>query len=107
MRRASQAGGNAVVLARGDPDAGAILIVCRERGRLTALLERVLHPQGYRWTPTGQQGDTDSNAGDTDPSESQADAWIAGRRSRDPDLWVIELDIADAERFAAGIGSDD
>ena len=23
------------------------------------------------------------------------------RRSRDPDLWVVELDIASAERFAA------
>ncbi|HWV11973.1 MAG TPA: DUF1491 family protein, partial [Sphingobium sp.] len=27
--------------------------------------------------------------------------YLARRRRSDPDLWVIELDIADAERFAA------
>jgi hypothetical protein len=28
-------------------------------------------------------------------------AYWRRRRERDPDLWVIELDIAEAERFAA------
>jgi hypothetical protein len=28
------------------------------------------------------------------------DHYIARRRRSDPDLWVIELDVAEAERFA-------
>ena len=47
---------------------------------------------GYRWQPVG-------------PAESASSADVAeflARRARfDEDLWAIELDIADAERFIA------
>ena len=39
--------------------------------------------------------------------EAEVDAAIIRQRQFDPDLWVIELDIADAERFAAEILSMD
>ncbi|UAK24643.1 DUF1491 family protein [Sphingomonas nostoxanthinifaciens] len=85
IRRTEAAGGSAMVLARGDATAGVLLIQLAERGVPGALLERVLDPTGtYRWTPTGP-----ADSGDrTD--------YIARRRQRDPDLWVVELDAADA-----------
>lgn len=92
-RRVRAAGGFATVLARGDDMAGAILLVCTERGSFKSLLERTLDLRGeYNWTPCGPQ-DVESDA--------TRDAYIQRRRLNDPDLWLIELDIADAERFAA------
>ena len=95
----AQAGGNGAILARGDVTAGSVLIVCRERGTLTALLERVWHGERYELARVGPRLDTDT-------AESDATDWIDRRLSRDPDLWVVELDIAESERFAAGIASD-
>ena len=84
IRRAEQAGGSAMVLAKGDATAGALLIQLAERGVAGALLERRLDPEGaYRWSPTGP-----------DDPEQRGD-YVARRRRSDPDLWVIELDVAD------------
>jgi len=93
IRRVEAAGGNAMVLAKGDKGAGTILLACAERGRATGLFERALgRDGGYALVPCGP----------ADPSDSQAlSDYLARRRSRDPDLWVVELDIAGAERFAA------
>lgn len=83
IRRAEELGGNGVVLARGDATAGAILIQLAERGVAGDLLERRLDPAGvYRWSPTGP--DDPALRGD----------YLARRRRSDPDLWVIELDVA-------------
>ena len=93
VREAQARGGFAAVLRRGDPDAGAILVLLRERGRVAALLERVLAPDGsYGWraSPRLEPG-----------NESSASSLLSDRQRFDPDLWVIELDVADAERFAA------
>lgn len=97
FRRVRAAGGFATVLARGDDQAGAILLVCADRGAFKCLLERTVDLDGgYRWTPCGPQ----------DPESAAArDAYVARRRANDPDLWLIELDIADAERFAAETSS--
>ncbi|WP_254447677.1 DUF1491 family protein [Sphingomonas sp. ID1715] len=93
FRRVQAAGGFAAVLARGDEMAGAILLRCLERGVFRSLLERTAAIDGtYRWTPCGPQ-DVES--------ESERQSYIQRRRDRDPDLWLIELDIPQAERFAA------
>ena len=93
FRRVQAAGGFAAVLARGDEMAGAILLICRERGRFQSLLERTVDLDGsYRFTPCGPQ-DVES--------DSERDSYMQRRRERDRDLWLIELDIPDAERFAA------
>jgi len=85
IRRAEAAGGSGMVLAKGDATAGALLIQLAERGQPGLLLERRLDSQGvYRWSPTGPEADADR--GD----------YLARRRRSDPDLWVIELDVADA-----------
>jgi hypothetical protein len=83
IRRVEQAGGSAMVLARGDASAGALLIQLAERGIAGPLLERRLDMDGhYRWSPTGP-----------DDAEQRGD-YLARRRKNDPDLWVIELDVA-------------
>ena len=94
-RRVQSAGGNAAVLARGDETAGAIMLVIASRGETIRLLSRRLDAAGgYVWgdlalPPPG--GDSDRPA---------VDELVDRARRRDPDLWVLELDIADAQRFA-------
>lgn len=106
VRRVGQAGGNAAILARGDATAGAMLIVCRDRGVLTALLERALQANGYAWGRVGPSLDDQANHDFDHSIESRVAAWIERRRSRDPDLWAVEVDIADAERFVIGLSDD-
>jgi hypothetical protein len=95
MRRVQGDGGNAAVLARGDETAGAILLVIASRGETMRLLSRRLDASGgYIWDdlalppPGGESG------------ESSVAELVERARRRDPDLWVVELDIADAQRFA-------
>lgn len=93
VRRVNAAGGSAMVLARGDADAGAILVLAQERGGSPSFFERGIGPDG---APALVR------AGPAEFSDDGAvsDYWQR-RRSRDSDLWVIELDVAEAERFAA------
>ena len=94
IRRAEELGGSGMVLAKGDATAGALLIQLAERGVPGPLLERRLDAKDdYRWVPTGP--DADSERGD----------YIARRRRGDPDLWVIELDLADAMALVEDIAS--
>jgi hypothetical protein len=89
LRRVNDAGGIAVVRARGDADTGAILILLEREERL---VERAIDLDGCDvLVPSGPA----SNSG-----ESPDDYWQR-RRQRDPDLWVVALDIADAQRLAA------
>ena len=93
MRRVQGEGGFATVLHRGDPHRGAISLLVIERGRAEALLERRMADDfTYRWTAV--------------PSSIVNEAadwrdWVANMSRIDPDCWLIELDIADAQRFIA------
>lgn len=92
IRRANMMGGHAMVLRHGDDGAGTVLLQCMERGCFVALLERQLGPAGdYRW----------ARCGPADGTSAAVDDYLARRRARDPDLWLVELDIAAPERFAA------
>lgn len=91
LRAVQAAGGFGTVLAKGERDAGTILVLCCERGTDTRAWERMPHPDGERrWTLVKRQ-EADN------PHEFQD--WCTRRRQQDPDLWLVELDIADAERF--------
>jgi hypothetical protein len=99
LRRVNDAGGIGMVRARGDEQAGAILILALDRGEKPRLIERGIGPDGA--TMLVQSGP---------PSGSDAqviDDYWRKRCQRDPDLWVIELDSALAERFAAETILDD
>ena len=93
LRRAESAGGFGMVLARGDPDRGALILLIAERGAHVACLERQLAPGGqYAWASLGP-------AAGASPAEV-AD-WTQKRRKFDADCWLIELDIPRSERFIA------
>jgi hypothetical protein len=93
VRRVHREGGSAAVLARGDATAGGILLLALEKGGNPRFFERGLGPSGAAMlVPSGPAEIAD---------ETEVLAYWQRRRSRDSDLWVVELDIAGAERFAA------
>jgi len=93
IRRAEADGGFGAVLRKGDPERGSLLIVVRGRGRFVACLERNVGAGGrYGWTAAGP-ADSDS--------EPLLAEFLARRVRFDEDLWLIELDIAQPERFIA------
>jgi hypothetical protein len=96
LRSATAAGGYAMVLARGDDHGGAILVQCRDRDQSGPLLERDFDG---RWQNVGPA------APNRDAILKEQEDYIARRRRVDADLWVIELDIADAPQFVAALTS--
>ncbi|MDX3900606.1 MAG: DUF1491 family protein [Sphingobium sp.] len=97
IRRAQAAGGFATVVVKGDPISGVILVQALEKGQEMGLFERVSdYAGGYRLAPCGPSAQVLHDSG-----PGALASYIERRRRSDPDLWVIELDIAQAERFAA------
>lgn len=93
LRLAESQGGYATVLGRGERDAGTILIVTLCRGERAALYERM----------PGLDGSRSFVSSKTEDSEKKQDfsAYLERRRHQDPDIWLIEVDIADPARFIA------
>ncbi len=93
LRRTETAGGFAAILARGDETSGIILVQCSDRGEPGPLLERRFSLDGrYIWQAVGPD----------DPKDGEARAnYRERRRKADPDLWIVELDIADAPQLVA------
>lgn len=93
IRRAEAAGGFATVIAKGDEQSGIILVQCSERGAPGPLLEQRFSPTGhYIWEAVGPD----------DPKDGESRTNYQNRRQQaDPDLWIVELDIADAPRLVA------
>ena len=70
-----------------------MLLLVASRGHHVACLERILNLDGsYRWETVGP--------GDSAMSTEVA-AFVARRARFDEDLWAIELDVAEPERFIA------
>lgn len=96
IRRVEVAGGFGAVLKRGDPDRGSLILLIAGRGQHWACFERALTPDGnYGWQRVGPATGADGAA--------LAD-WSQKRVRFDEDLWLIELDIADPERFIVETG---
>jgi hypothetical protein len=92
LRLAQSEGGFGAVIAKGDPTAGAIAVILAEKGRKACFLERLLQPDGgYAWEESRQAIE----------NEEDFKKFLTRRRNVDRDLWILELDIASAERFAA------
>jgi hypothetical protein len=90
LRRVNDTGGFGVVRARGDTEAGVVLVLA----------------DGRAWE-RGFDGALVETRG-AEAAEPLDDYWRR-RRARDPDLWVIELEgagTADALTLLGGVGSE-
>ena len=99
IRAVDAAGGFATVIAKGDREGGTILVVCCASGTPARAFERMPHPDGSRvWTI--------SRTEDVEKPNEFAE-YLTRRAKQDDDLWIVELDIADAERFIGLTGTRD
>lgn len=91
IRAVNTEGGFAAVLSKGEPDAGTVMLVLLENGAFPRIYERMPQLDGSRaWNCTRRE-DPQDKAGFAD--------YLDRRRAQDRDLWIVELDVAQPERF--------
>lgn len=91
IRQFSTTGDFATVLHKGDLIAGALLLVSRIKGRNPALFEQFPAANDTRnWQPVFDQ-DIDN--------EQKISEYLDRRIAQDRDIWILELDVAFAERL--------
>lgn len=92
VRQVQQAGGFATVLHKGSRFGSALLLVVRRAGGPVAL-ERIPDASGdATWRPAAR-------------GEPDVAAFLGRQQRFDPDLWVLELDVADPARFVPGMAA--
>lgn len=96
IRLAESLGGFGTVLTKGERDAGTILLVTLCRGAGGVLYERMPQLDGSRSFVVAKREDPENPQ---DFSE-----YLARRRRQDQDMWLIEVDTVDPERFVARLG---
>lgn len=88
IRRAEVAGAFAVVVRKGNPDAGTVLVTVRVPNGQTTLYRPVRNMAGKRvWWPKGPAQETDIME------------YIVKRLEGDPDLWVVEIEDREGRHF--------
>ena len=99
IRAVEAAGGFATVLARGERDAGTLLVVTCQGAADARAWERMPRADGTRGWAIARRQDSADPAAFTE--------YCQRRQRQDDDLWIVELDIANAERFIDGAGTAD
>jgi hypothetical protein len=95
IRAIESQGGFASVIAKGEKDAGTILILTIYRGENAVLFERLPQLDGSRPYIAAKQ---------QNPEKSQEIfEYLEKRKKQDPDIWILEADIADGARFVASL----
>jgi hypothetical protein len=93
LRLVQSRSGVAMVLQRGEPDSGAIVVQIVERGRNIGFFERIMSLDGTIML---------TRSGPVETAEvAEIDQYIERRRRADPDIWIVELDVAEGQRLAA------
>jgi hypothetical protein len=88
VRRCDLAAIGVAVTARGDPDAGSILVkLCGVRDAGATVLTQTRRGDGKLVWMRATGG----------AAVADADAYIARQRQRDPDLWVVEIETTTPE----------
>lgn len=91
IRQVNGEGGFGTVISRGEQDAGTILVVLIHNGQNARSYERMPMPNGTREWACSKLYDPEN------PFDFQD--YLTRRKQQDPDLWVVELDVQNAERF--------
>lgn len=91
LRQVEVEGGFGAVLKRGEREAGTILVVITQRGENARIFERMPDPEGGRKWHCLRSQDSEN--------KQEIDDYLSRRMRQDDDLWIVELDSADAERF--------
>lgn len=97
IRSVGADGGFGMVLSKGERDAGTILLVLVHNGADARIYERMPQLDGTRPWRCNRRQDPEK------PDEFQA--YLDRRKAQDPDTWIVELDVAQAERFI-GVETD-
>lgn len=91
IRATQAAGGFAMVVKKGERDAGTILVVCVQRDGTSVLYERMPQIDGTRaWTETKVQNPE---------NKQEFDEYLTRRGRQDEDLWIVELTVDDGKRL--------
>ena len=86
LRMGDMNGKPGMVLRKGDPDAGGILVVLRGREGMTVLSRMTDPAGGHAWIKA---------TGATPVDQEAADTYVARQVKFDPDLWVLEFETPD------------
>ena len=91
IRAVDAAGGFATVIEKGERDAGTILVICCQNGTNARLYERMPQLDGTRKWSLVKTHDIENPHDFTE--------YCSRRKRQDSDLWILELDSPDCERF--------
>ncbi|MFY7838519.1 MAG: DUF1491 family protein [Novosphingobium sp.] len=91
IRAVQAVGGFGMVLHKGERDGGTVLVVLVDNQGLGVLYERMPQLDGARkWQESRVQ---------VFDNKTDFDDYLQRRSGQDPDVWIVELTVADRERF--------
>lgn len=91
LRRVNQVGDFATVAKKGDETAGQVILVARRRNGHMQVFTRTMNSLGeYSWTVAVENNQEELG---------KINEYLERQARYDPDLWIIELDTDNPERF--------
>ena len=84
-----------MVTAKGERDAGTILILTIYRGENAVLFEKMPQLDGSRPFIAAKRQNPEK--------KEEIFEYLERRKNQDPDIWILEVDIADGARFVASL----